>query len=157
MTLTFKRGLRTDPVSSLPQRPFAAAAPDDSIHHAVEAMRDQHAGCVLILSDSKLVGIFTERDFISRVIAKDLDVLLPVERVMTPSPVTLRCSSSVLSAVELMDQAAVNHLPVVDDDNRPSSVLSSRDVVHYLVEYFPAKVYNLPDNPEQKQPVREGA
>jgi hypothetical protein len=30
-------------------------------------------------------------------------------------------------------------------------------VIHYLVEYFPAKVYNLPDNPEPKQPVREGA
>jgi len=49
------------------------------------------------------------------------------------------------------------HLPVVDDDGRPVGVLSIKDVVHYLVEYFPAKVYNLPPTPDLVQPAREGA
>jgi len=159
MTLTLRRGLVTDSVGSLPlsQRPVAKVSPSDTIQHVVESMTDQRTGCALVLQDTQLIGVFTERDFISRVVARSLDTSLPVSQVMTPNPLTLRPSSSILEAIGLMEKARINHVPVVNDDASPAGLLSVKDVVHYLVEYFPAKVYNLPDTPEPKQPAREGA
>lgn len=159
MTVTLRRGLVTDQVGSLPlsQRPVARVSPNDTIHDAVESMRSQGTGCALVLENSQLIGVFTERDFISRVVARGLDTSLPVSQVMTEKPLTLRPSSSILEAIGLMDKAGINHVPVVDENASPSGLLSVKDVVHYLVEYFPAKIYNLPDTPEPKQPAREGA
>lgn len=157
MTLTLRRGLTNDPVMSLPARPFVAVLPADSIRHAVDAMNQLHTGCALVTRDNRLVGIFTERDFISRVIARGLDVNAPVEQVMTPDPIVLRQTDSVLAAVEFMERRGMNHLPIVDDHAQPVSVLSARDLIHYLVEYFPATVYNLPETPEVAQASREGA
>jgi CBS domain-containing protein len=159
MTLTLRRGLVTDNVGLLPlsDRPVARVSPDDTIHHAVESMRNQGTGCAMVLKESQLIGVFTERDYISRVVARGLDTSLPVSQVMTANPLTLRPSSSILEAIGLMERAGINHVPVVNDDASPAGLLSVKDVVHYLVEYFPAKVYNLPDTPEPKQPAREGA
>ena len=53
--------------------------------------------------------------------------------------------------------AAVARVPVLGDDAQPAGVLSVKDIVHYLVEYFPANVYNLPPTPDMIQPAREGA
>jgi CBS domain-containing protein len=159
MTLTLRRGLVTDHVGSLPfaQRPVVHVSPTDTVHQAVEAMRERRTGCALVLEDGHIIGVFTERDFISRVVARELDTSLPVAEVMTAKPLTVRPGSSILEAIELIDQAGVNHVPVISDDGSPLGLLSVKDVVHYLVEYFPAKVYNLPDTPEVKQPAREGA
>lgn len=157
MTLTLKRGLKNDPVMSLPIRPFVAVSPSDSIHQAVSAMNDLCSGCALVTKGNTLVGIFTERDFLSRVIARGLDVQLPVEQVMTPEPDCLRQTESVARAVEIMERRGMNHIPIVDEQGQPLSVLSARDLIHYLVEYFPATVYNLPETPEVKEPAREGA
>jgi CBS domain-containing protein len=106
---------------------------------------------------ARLVGIFTERDFVNRVVAAGADVSLPVERVMTPAPKVVRLGGSVHAAVEMMEQGGYRHLPVVGERGEPVGVLSVKDVMRYLVEYFPARVYNLPPTPEQAQPAREGA
>ena len=63
---------------------------------------------------------------------------------MTPSPRTVATSASVLSAIEAMGEGGHRHLPVVDEAGRPVGVLSVKDVMHHLVEYFPGQVYNLP-------------
>jgi CBS domain-containing protein len=63
----------------------------------------------------------------------------------------------VQSAVEMMASGAYRHLVVLGDAGEPVGVLSIRNVVRYLVEYFPARVYNLPPTPDQLQPAREGA
>ena len=80
-----------------------------------------------------------------------------VEKVMTPSPVTIAQSASVQQAIETLESGGYRHLPVVGENGQPVGVLSVKDIVHYLVEYFPAKVYNLPPKPDQKQAARDGA
>lgn len=105
----------------------------------------------------RLIGIFTERDFVNRVVAASADVSLPVERVMTANPGVVRASATVYAAIAMMEAGDYRHLPVLDVHGRPVGVLSVKDVMRYLVEYFPAKVYNLPPTPELSQPAREGA
>lgn len=156
--VTLARCLRNDKVSALRLRDVCRVSPGDSIQRVVAAMVGCRAGFALVMNgEGKLVGIFTERDFVNRVVAGGADALQPVEGVMTRSPKTIRRTSSVHSAVEMMASGGYRHLPVVGDNGEPLGVLSVKDVVRYLVEYFPAKVYNLPPTPDQTQPAREGA
>jgi CBS domain-containing protein len=156
--------LRRDKVSSLRLRDVCRVSPRESIAQVVRTMVGCKTGFALVVdganggtSASKLVGIFTERDFVNRVVAAGLDVSLPVEHVMTVGPKAVRHTSTVHSAVEMMEAGGYRHLPVIGEDGQPVGVLSVKDVVRYLVEYFPARVYNLPPTPEQTQPAREGA
>lgn len=156
--VTLARCLRNDKVSALRLRDVCRVAPADSVEKVVAAMVSCRAGFALVMDAAgKLVGIFTERDFVNRVVAAGTDASRPVEAFMTRGLKTIRHSSSVQAAVELMASGRYRHLPVVGDNGEPLGVLSVKDVVRYLVEYFPAKVYNLPPTPDQAQPAREGA
>lgn len=153
--------LQRDKVSSLRLRDVCRVAPSDSVERVVRTMIDCHTGFVLVMDGAdgaaRLVGIFTERDFVNRVVAAGADPSLPVERVMTPGPKVVRTVGTVHSAVAMMESGGYRHLPVVGERGEPVGVLSVKDVMRYLVEYFPARVYNLPPTPEQTQPAREGA
>jgi CBS domain-containing protein len=170
--VTLARCLRRDKVSALNLRDVCRVAPTDPIGEVVRRMVSCRAGFALVMepgasgnggahgpdsSHGRLVGIFTERDFVNRVVAAGMDPSQPVQAAMTRAPRTVRRSSSVHSAVELMASSGYRHLPVTGDGGEPMGVLSVKDVVRYLVEYFPAKVYNLPPTPDQTQPAREGA
>ena len=158
MATTLVKSLRADRVSGLRLRDVCRCKPSDRIDHVVQCMIRQRTGCVLVTGDDdRLAGIFTERDFVNRVVAQGREVSQPVQNVMTPQPRTISRNSTVLEAVELMGTDGYRHLPVMGEDGQPVGVLSVKDVMHYLVEYFPAKVYNLPPTPEHTQPAREGA
>jgi CBS domain-containing protein len=158
MASTLAKSLRSDPLSRLELRRPCTASPATSIEQVVREMAERRSGCVLIQQDDgKLVGIFTERDFLNRVVAAGRDVGQPVREVMTPDPKTLTRHDSVQKAVDVMGSEGYRHMPILGEDGRPAGVLSVREIIHYLVEYFPAKVYNLPPTPEHTQPAREGA
>jgi CBS domain-containing protein len=156
-TTTLAKSLRSDRVMRLRLRSPVTAAPEASIDEVVRRMAQSRSGYMLIQDAGRLVGIFTERDFVNRVVAAGRDVSGPVREVMTPNPTTLTHRDNVQKAVEVMGTGGYRHMPVLGDDGQPVGVLAVRDIIHYLVEYFPAKVYNLPPTPEHAQPAREGA
>ena len=157
MASTLAKSLSSDPISRLQLRDPSTASPDATIEQVVRQMADGRIGCILLQSGGKLAGIFTERDFVNRVVAAGKSVSGPVREVMTPDPKTLRISDNVQKAVELMGTGGYRHMPILGDDGQPVGILSVKEIIHYLVEYFPAKVYNLPPTPDQTQPAREGA
>ena len=156
--VTLAKCLRTDRVSALRLRDVCRVAPTDSVQRVVAAMVGCRAGFALVMDEAgRLLGIFTERDFVNRVVTQGVDCALPVESFMTADPATVSIGDSVLGAIELMNAGGYRHLPVVGEDGHPVGVLSVKDIVHYLVQYFPAQVYNLPPTPAAYQPAREGA
>jgi CBS domain-containing protein len=174
--LTLAQCLRADRVNGLTLRAVCAVSPDDSVRDVLRCMADRRTGCALVIhaggnsgngngnasgsgaSGGKLIGIFTERDFLNRIVAAGRSADAPVREVMTPDPVTVNEHDSVQHAVEVMERGGYRHLPVTGPDpGQPLGVLSVKDLVHYLVEYFPSNVYNLPPTPDQTQPAREGA
>ena len=157
MATTLAQSLRADPVSRLPLRAVCSVDVSTPIDQTLRCMVDRRVGCALVTEANKLVGIFTERDFVGRVLGAAMDVSQPIGGVMTRSPKTINRSDSIQSAIEVMEGGGYRHLPVLDEDAQPAGVLSVKDVVHYLVEYFPANVYNLPPTPQINQPAREGA
>ena len=84
----FDRSIKS--IMELEREHFLTAPPHTTVSDAARLMATRNAGAVLVVQDERLVGIFTERDVVFRVIARDLDpAATPLEAVMTPSPRTL--------------------------------------------------------------------
>jgi CBS domain-containing protein len=128
MAITLAKSLRSDPLSRLPLRSPYAASPDTSVEDVVRQMSERRTSYALLEEGGRLVGIFTERDFVNRVVAAGREVSGPVRDVMTPDPKTLARNDNVQKAVELMCAGGYRHVPVMGDDGRAVGVLSVRDV-----------------------------
>ncbi len=117
----------------------------------------RRVGCVLICRDGRLIGLFTERDLLRRVLAPGLPLSVSLATVMTPDPVVVQPKEPIGLAVRRMEEGGYRHLPVVNGSRRPLGVLSVKRIIHYLVEHFPATVYNLPPDPDTFPEEPEGA
>ncbi len=151
------RDLRVDSVSRLsppPPRLLDAAAP---VAAAVELMRRERVGCLLVTRLGRVVGLFTERDLLTRILGPGRSLLVPMGGCMTPDPVTVHPKDPVRTAIKRMEAGGYRHLPVVDDARRPVGVLSAKRVVRYLVEHFPGLVHNQPPRPNEYPDTAEGA
>jgi CBS domain-containing protein len=155
--LELSRNIRVDSVSRLEPSPPLGIDHDVPVASAVETMRREKTGCLLVTADGRLVGLFTERDLLTRVLAKGRPLDTPVKAVMTANPVTVQPKDPVRTAIRRMQEGGYRHLPVVDDEGRPVGILSARRVMHYLVEHFPGIVFNQPPNPNQFPDSAEGA
>src|SRR4051812_8527089 len=120
MASTLAKSLRSDPISRLGLRGPLTAPPDASIEDVVRQMTQRRTGCALLVdAEGKLLGIFTERDFVQRVVAAGLGTSGPVSDVMTRDPKTLARHDNVQKAVELMGSNGYRQMPVLGEDGRP--------------------------------------
>lgn len=158
----FGQDLIQAPLSELPVREAVVLSCQDTVTEAMRAMQREHRGCVLVTDDgtssTKLLGIFTERDVLFRIVDRGRNpATLPLAEVMTPDPEALSVRSTVAYALNKMCVGGFRHVPVVDEEHRPAFVVSVRDVVEFLVEAFPREVLNLPVEGKKSQKAREGA
>jgi CBS domain-containing protein len=151
------RNLKTDSVSRLQPSEALVVAPQQSVADAVALMRQHRVGCVLVCEGHKIVGIFTERDLLRRIVATGKAMETRLIECMTPNPVTVQPKESVSAALRRMEEGGYRHLPVIDADGKPVGILSAKRIVHYLAEHFPTTVYNLPPDPNTVPPTPEGA
>lgn len=104
-----------------------------SVTEAVRDMNYFNIGAVVVLERNKLVGIFTERDVLVRVVAADRDPLTTaVKEVMTGDPLCVTPAMSVEAAMRLVTEKRFRHLPVVRD-GRLLGLISSGDLTRWLV------------------------
>ncbi|MFQ5425105.1 MAG: cyclic nucleotide-binding/CBS domain-containing protein [Phycisphaerae bacterium] len=155
--MPIKENLWRDTIASIPKKSVPSVAPSTSVRDVVRVMQEHRTGCVTIREGTSLVGVFTERDLLKRVLCKRLDMGTPVSRVMSSDPATAAESEHVGTVIRRMRDGGYRHLPVVDSAGKLMGRISVREIVHYMVEYFPKDVYNLPPNPGQVQSSREGA
>jgi CBS domain-containing protein len=150
------RNLKIESVSRLHPSPPWQVTPEQTVAEALVLMREKSQGCVLVCQNKHLVGIFTERDLIRRVLAPRKPLSTLIAECMTPHPVTVQPKEPIGLAIRRMEEGGYRHLPVVVD-GEPVGVLSVKKIVHYLVEHFPGTIYNLPPEPNAVQQEREGA
>jgi len=125
--------------SVLEQRKLVLAAPEASVDDAARLMREGHVGAVLIVEQGRLVGIFTERDAVYRVLAARRDPLLTrLAEVMTSDPVTVSPDETFGYALLLMHDHGFRHVPVVEN-GRPIGVVSTRHALDPELEEFTAE------------------
>ena len=151
------RNLRVDSVSRLrPTQPLQVA-PQQPVTDAVALMRQHCVGCILVCDAGRVVGLFTERDLMRRVLAAGKPLSMPMSECMSGDPVVVDPKESIRAAVRRMEEGGYRHLPVVDDAGRAAGVLSVRRIVHYLVEHFPSTIHNQPPDPGHFPQRPEGA
>jgi CBS domain-containing protein len=151
------RNLKTDSVSRLQPTEARVLTTAQTVADAVALMRKHRVGCVLVCEGPKVVGIFTERDLLRRVLGQGLPLETLIKTCMTPDPVTVHPKDSVSTALGRMEEGGYRHLPVINEAGRPMGILSVKRIVHYLVEHFPSTVYNLPPDPNVVPQSAEGA
>jgi CBS domain-containing protein len=106
---------------------------------AARMMAEKQAGAVLVIDDHHLVGIFTERDAVFRVMAAGRDPqATTLAEVMTPAPVTIAPDKPLGTALAIMHKRGFRHLPVVDGD-RVLGIVSARNALDPDLEDFVAE------------------
>ncbi len=109
-----------------------SVGPDTSVIECVRTMAGKKIGALIILEGGKLVGIFTERDALNKVLAAGLDpVTTKISAVMTRDPYCVPPTTTIGEAMEVVTQKRFRHLPVVED-GKVIAVISSGDLTHWL-------------------------
>lgn len=100
-----------------------------TVLEVAQLMTKQNVGAVSVLDGERLVGIFSERDLLNRVVSQKLPPAeTPVEQVMTSNPVVVDAHATVEQCMRVMNQARCRHLPVVTE-GKLVGMISMRDLL----------------------------
>jgi len=130
---------------------------ESSTGSVVEKMKSARVNCVLVCEGKKLLGIFTTRDILNKIIEETVDPQRPISDFMSSSPAVIGMDASIAEAIRTMDNSRVRHLPLLDENGEVAGLISVDRIVRYLVEHLPMEVYNLPPHLQQKMTSAEGA
>ena len=109
--------------------------PSSSVTDAVRSMNGHSIGCLLVIDDGRTVGIFTERDVLTRVIEHGRDPeTTPVSEVMSENPVSVDHEATLEEAMAVMRSRRFRHLVVIGEGGKLSGLLSINDLIGWLVE-----------------------
>lgn len=113
-----------------------ALSPETTVSEAASLMAEKKIGAAMVVDQDRLIGIFTERDALFRVIARGLDTRTTrLAEVMTPDPRTVGPKQSYGYALVMMQENGFRHAPVVEND-KPIGIISSRNAMDPDLEEF---------------------
>lgn len=111
-------------------RALISTTKDVSVRAACRLMASKRIGALLVLENQGIVGIFTERDALNKVLAANLDPdTTSVASVMVADPQTIRADKPLAYALHMMAEGGFRHVPVVDDQGAPLGMVSARDAL----------------------------
>lgn len=110
--------------------------PDRPIQDALDLMNRHRVGAVLVVEEERLIGIFTERDFLRRAAAATSGWRTsPISEWMSPNPYTIESGTGWDNALTSLERLRVRHLPVVDE-GRVVGIVSARQLIGKRAEYL---------------------
>jgi CBS domain-containing protein len=126
--------------------------PDATVLEAADLMNQHKVGSLVVMDDGGVVGMFTERDILTRVVVPRRDPgTTRVHEVMTTEVACCRLHTSLAEARAAMKNRRIRHLPVVDESNRLLGLISIGDLnafdahsqevtIHFMEEYIHGRV-----------------
>ena len=131
-----------EPVRNVMRQPEALeAAPETLVSEAARLMAAKKAGAIMVVEGDRLVGIFTERDVVFRVVAQGLDARATrIADVMTRAPYTVEADEPLGYALLVMHEKGFRYLPVVQH-GKPIGIVSSRGAMDPEMEEFAAEEF----------------
>ena len=116
-------------------RDVFSIGPGASVHAALEMMEQRKVGALVVTDEGALVGIISERDFAREMITADKGPReMLVSDIMTANVHTVTPESTVAECMTMMTDKRIRHLPVIDEDDRLSGVISIGDVVSATIQ-----------------------
>ena len=118
------------------RKKILTAPPETTVSKAAKLMASKNVGAVMVVKDERLVGIFTERDAVFRVMALGRDAqTTPLADVMTTTPMTLDPDESFGHALLVMHENGFRHVPVIEN-GKPVGIVSARNALDPEMEEF---------------------
>lgn len=112
-----------------------AISPDATVFEAAVLMNKHKIGAVVVVENGRLVGIFTERDVLRRVVGEQRDpAAVKIRNVMTDDVACGSLDTSIEEAKAVMKNRRIRHLPVVDEEMRLQGMISIGDLNAYRVD-----------------------
>lgn len=122
-----------------------SVSPDTGVRDAIAKMAEKSAGTALVMDGNKLVGIFSERDFIRKIYLKDkCGKSIKVSEIMSTGLTTVTADTTLESCMNLMTDKRIRHLPVLDG-SQVVGIVSIGDIVKYMVNEKDFLIKNLQD------------
>lgn len=121
----------TRPIASIvAKQTVVSASKSTTVLEAAQLMEARKVSAVMVVEDGRLVGLFTERDALYRVMAKGLNpASTPLEAVMTGNLTTISADRPLGHALHMMYDYGFRHVPVVDASGKPVGMVSARDAL----------------------------
>jgi len=141
------RDRRRTPLSRLFDKrdPIHSVGPDVSVTECVRTMTSEKLGALIIMDGQRLIGIFTERDAMNKVLAAGRDPLkTKVSEVMTDNPYSIPPTTTVGEAMTIVTNRRFRHLPIVEN-GKVLAVISSGDLTHWMMQDKTGSVAGLVD------------
>jgi CBS domain-containing protein len=135
-----QHSIMVDPITALHSPAPECVSLDTSLADVVRHMRETNIGYVLVTDgDGKLAGIFTERDLLCKAAGQITDLgAVPVSRLMTRNPTALQATEPIKHALFLMAHNGFRHIPLVDENGRPTGITTVRHTVEYIERLSPS-------------------
>jgi CBS domain-containing protein len=127
--------------------------PDDAVYEALEKMADKDVGALVVMNDTDLVGVISERDYARKVILTGRSSKeLMVNEIMSSPAVTVTPSTTIDECLQYMTDKRCRHLPVVED-GRLVGVISIGDLVNFIISDQDFTIHQLEDYISGKYPA----
>src|SRR5262245_8639293 len=98
------RRVRDDKVALMHTDDYICVEPSTPLQQAIELMKEDEGGCAIVCDGGRVIGIFTERDLLTNIIGKDVDLNAPVSNWMSPAVSTLTPGATIGEAVSMMNE-----------------------------------------------------
>ncbi len=117
--------------------------PDVTVFDTIEKMVDRNVGSIVVMEGARLVGIFTERDYLRRIVLQGRSSkTTELSEVMTKNVITVEYDATVDQCMTIMTEKKLRHLPVVED-GALCGIISIGDCVRHLSKEAQAEVEDL--------------
>ena len=124
------------------------ASAETNVNEAAGLMKRTNVGAIMVVESGRLVGIFTERDALFRVIAEGREPhATRIAEVMTRNPQTIDPDKPLGHALHMMYEGGFRHVPVVEN-GRPLGMVSARDALGPELDAFESEL-------AQREHIRE--
>jgi CBS domain-containing protein len=120
-----------------------SVSPEVRVYDAIEKMADKHAGALLVMSEGKLIGIISERDYARKVILRGKSSkLIQVQEIMVTPVIFVGPDHTVRDCLRIMTEGRIRHLPVVERE-KVLGVVSIGDLVKRIISAQENTIHHL--------------
>ena len=119
------------PIGQIMSRDLITATSDETVQQAAARMTEHRVSSILIVDQTRLVGIVTDRDLRSRVLAAGVSSAAELSTIMTQTPAAIDEKSLVMHAQTMMSERNIHHLPVIRSDVVPVGMVTAADLLRH--------------------------